>query len=125
MSRESWLLEAKTCREVRGRGERDRSTAVGAGGGVADLRNDEWCLTVSWERDHKILCHSPDGHEKQLRFTDNGLHKRLRVMCLQDPITPPSSDHLRPPTFTWKSSSPSCPASVFVWEKRRQADAWA
>lgn len=54
-----------------GWGEQDRSTAVGAAGGVVDLRNGERCLTVSWERDHKILCYSPEGREKQLRFTDN------------------------------------------------------
>lgn len=32
------------CSEVRGGGEQDRSTAVGAAGGVADLRNDEQTL---------------------------------------------------------------------------------
>lgn len=110
---------------MRGKGEQDRPTAVGAGGGAADLRNDEWCLRVSWERDHKILCHPPEGHEKQPRFTDIWLHKRLQITCLGDAITSASSDHLRLPTFTCKfgeqrsSASPS-PACVFLWEGRRQ-----
>lgn len=75
---------------------------------MADLRNDEWCLTVSWERDHKIRCHSPEGHEKQLRFTDNdcirgsGLHAsgmlspRLVLTISDCPLSPGSLPHPAP-----------------------------